>query len=76
MSKQEICHPIMSLPTVSCSHSFMNINLANNSRKLLVPLEAAGGVEEDATNNGVAATTSVTKMTIIDAYSCRMDEDK
>ena len=70
MSKQECCHLIMNLPTVTCSHTFVNVNLKNDTRRLL----SAGSHEDNA--EGPAQATSVTKMTLMDAYACRLDSTK
>ena len=73
VTKQEVCHLGLSQPTVSCSHSFLTINLANDSRKLLLPSEEDEEAVGD-TENAVAAATSTTKMTIVDVYAVRLEE--
>ena len=35
ISKEEAAHLIFSIPMVSCSHNFLRVNLANNSRALV-----------------------------------------
>ena len=62
-SKQECCHLIMSNPVVYCTHQFTRVNLDNNSSKLMLD-------DEDGQSGEV-----VGKMTIVDAYSRRMDPE-
>jgi hypothetical protein len=42
-SQQEVCHLILSLPLLSCTHTFIQIALRNDTRKLIVepPFEEA-----------------------------------
>jgi hypothetical protein len=65
LSKQAVCHLIMSQPVVVCSHSFSKVNLENNSRRFLEPNETEGNDDSD--------TSPATKMTMMDAYARRMD---
>jgi hypothetical protein len=67
ISKQAVHHLIMwSQPMVDCSHSFSEVNLENNSHRLLVEPDETEG-------NDDSETTPATKMTLMDAYACRMD---
>ena len=72
-SKQEKCHLIMSAPTCSCSHSFVPINLQNDSNRLLLdrPVAAEAGDGEQQQADQRAA-----KMTLMDAYQCCLDSSK
>jgi hypothetical protein len=69
IAKQESCHLMMSRPTVTCSHSFVRVNLDNNVRQVL--LEEPGGDDNVPVDEG-----NVTRMTLVDAYSCCLDSRK
>jgi hypothetical protein len=45
-SQQEVCHLILSLPLVSCTHTFVRISLRNNIKKLIVEQPANVQVED------------------------------
>jgi hypothetical protein len=81
MSKQEKCHLIMSLPTVTCSHDFVRINLENDVNRIFDSDDsepAVQDVQENDTNSdgaaGQQAAPKVAKMTLMDAYNVCTDE--
>jgi hypothetical protein len=85
MSKQEKCHLIMSLPTVTCSHTFVKINLLNDGNRILL-FDEDTPVAQDTNNNvngngggdGGAeqqAPPRAAKMSLMDAYrECTNEE--
>ena len=77
-SKQECCHLIMSRPTVQCSHSFVRINLDNDTRMLaLETLEERPDEQQDGQGEEEkqASDSPATIMTAVDAYAVRLEKD-
>jgi len=69
---QEKCHLIMSLPTVTCSHEFVKINLINDVNRLLLSSnDNAPATEHNNDESGGAeqqVAPSLTKLSLLDAY--------
>eukprot|EP00978_Attheya_sp_CCMP212_P044321 scaffold306817_cov67-Attheya_sp.AAC.3 len=69
--QQEVCHLILSLPLVSCTHTFIQISLRNDTRKLIVELPSEEAAAEDGPHVVAKPTT---KISLIDAcYGIRLD---
>ena len=75
MPIQEKCHLIMSIPTVFCSHSFVTINMANDSSRLILRNDQEGP-DAAASANEQQAGRRVALMTLMDAYQCCLDQSK
>ena len=64
------CHLIMDQLTIYCLHSFMTVNQKNNTRRIML------WSNTNTSNNNPADPPAVTKLTIIDAYACRMEKTR
>ena len=70
VSQQETCHLSLSLPLVSCTHNFNNLNLENSSKQLDLDLLK----KHASSNNGDRKIIGpAMKRTLMDGYSLRLD---
>ena len=71
--KQEVCHLIRKQRQVYSSHTFVSVNLNNDSRRLVLDDDDDDLVEEGSTEEGSdeKKKKTVTLMTLVDAYANR-----